>query len=148
MDEQLGMNKVIAHNNKIEIAKPIDEITNHSHVIPVALPIQTVYASGASGNSSAVVKAGLPPEDKVRQCPMRASGKIREGVEYFNAIAVEISDRRKIEQMTDCFHADSPCSADRALKSDADATNADLEVAAMRCRRQEQEFLSSQFKFV
>ena len=25
----------------------------------------------------------MPPQDKVRQCPMRASGKIREGVECF-----------------------------------------------------------------
>src|ERR1700682_1886149 len=105
MDEHLRVNKVIgAHNNKIEIAKTIDEITNHSHVIPVALPIQAVNASPATRNSSAVVKAYMPPVDKVRQCPPRAPGKIREGGKCFDTIAVELSHRRIIEQ-TDFFHA-------------------------------------------
>src|SRR5207248_2046921 len=76
MDQHFGMDEVVGtHDNKIEIAKTIDEITNHSHVIPITLTIQTVYASGASGNSPAVVKAYMPPVDKVRQCPLRASRK-------------------------------------------------------------------------
>src|SRR2546421_6525510 len=127
MDEHLRMNKVIgAHNNKVEIAKTIDEITNHSHVIRVALPIQTVYASSAGDNCSAVVEADMPPVEKVRQRPVRAFGKIPEGVKCFDAIAVEISHRRVIKQ-TDTFHADNRCSADRALKSGAAASSADLE---------------------
>jgi hypothetical protein len=132
MDEQLGMNEVIgAHNNKIEIAKTIDEITHHSHIIPVTLPIQAVHASSATRNSPAVVKADMPPVDKVRQSPPRASGKIREGIKCFDAIAVEIRYRRKIKQ-TNFFHADKGCNADRAVKSDAAASSANLEASVHR----------------
>src|SRR2546429_2297524 len=121
MDEHLRMNKVIGANyNKVEIAKTIDEITNHSHVIRVALPIQTVYASSASHNCSALVKSDIPPMEKVRQRPPRAFGKIGEGVKCFDAIAVEISHRRIIEH-TDLFHVDKRCSTDvrRKLPSQA-----------------------------
>ncbi len=88
------MDKIIgAHNNEIEIAKTIDEITHHPSVIPVALPIQTVYTSSAIHNGHSLVDADLSPADKIRQSPPRASGKIREGVKCLDTIAVEIGDR-------------------------------------------------------
>ena len=109
------MDKIVgAHNNEIEIAKTIDEITHHLHVIPVTLPIQAIYGSGATHNSPAVVKADLPPADKVRQSPPRASGKIREGVKCFDAIAVEICDWPIIKQ-ANLFHSDGWHNLEHAL---------------------------------
>jgi hypothetical protein len=44
-------------------------------------------------------------------------------------MAMEISYRGKIKKITHSVHANSPCSADGALKLDADARSAEFEVA-------------------
>src|SRR5271163_811132 len=106
------MNKVVTHHDKIKVAKAIDEIANHSHVIPVAFSVQTVYESGASRNGSAVLIPQKPPEDKVRQCPVRPFGKVSQGVKCLDVISMELVNRRKIEE-ADRFHVDDPFTTKR-----------------------------------